>query len=522
MRSVRCAVAALVVVALTLAGGPPAHADNTAAMTFPADGRLSIELIVAAGSYEPDFLSFVANDYDDTPLCSGSCGSGVWESPSEPAGTPFDIALGELDGSFQLSDDRYALQRDGTTVWTFTRRADKKNFAYTVRLTFLPGTGPGPGSGEPAPANRPPVFTEAPQQVDGVFPQPGSFRVAAQDPDGGPVTVTWSQLPLQPVKVDCVRSADGSAATCSTTARSGLDHTGEITFTATDAPGARATTKVLVRPANYVALGDSFSSGEGAPPFDAGTDTKADKCHRSKFAWARYLDIEAPLALSGHFACSGALATNVVRDSFKTERPQTAQLRSVANVPELVTVSVGGNDVGFGDIILTCYLTGLATRGREVGAGPCINRVRRAKQDIDRLLPARLPDVYRSIGAQLTAGGRSGRVLVVGYPNIMATGTAFKAHCLWLSGGAREALVGLGTYLDTRIAQIVATTRTSGVPVSYVSTLNVLAGHELCTGDAYVEAIVPNGGKTQLSGHPTAAGQQRMRGRVDAAIAAMR
>ena len=36
---------------------------------------------------------------------------------------------------------------------------------------------------------------------------------------------------------------------------------------------------------SFIALGDSYSSGEGVPPFETGTDTHYDTCHRSQNAW---------------------------------------------------------------------------------------------------------------------------------------------------------------------------------------------------------------------------------------------
>ena len=40
---------------------------------------------------------------------------------------------------------------------------------------------------------------------------------------------------------------------------------------------------------NYVALGDSYQSGEGAGDYLAGTDTDANKCHRSVHAYPQRL-----------------------------------------------------------------------------------------------------------------------------------------------------------------------------------------------------------------------------------------
>lgn len=66
------------------------------------------------------------------------------------------------------------------------------------------------------------------------------------------------------------------------------------------------------RTINYVALGDSYSAGEGVQPFLAGTDTPSDRCHRSKYAYSRAVQL-SPLPLSrSFFACSGATTSNLL------------------------------------------------------------------------------------------------------------------------------------------------------------------------------------------------------------------
>src|SRR5947209_100739 len=39
----------------------------------------------------------------------------------------------------------------------------------------------------------------------------------------------------------------------------------------------------------YVALGDSYSAGEGLEPYQEGSDTEHDRCHRSDNAYAIYV-----------------------------------------------------------------------------------------------------------------------------------------------------------------------------------------------------------------------------------------
>src|SRR4051812_25224334 len=67
------------------------------------------------------------------------------------------------------------------------------------------------------------------------------------------------------------------------------------------------------RTLHYVALGDSYASGGGDPPFDPGTDipegAERDMCHRSTSAYPRRLKLDAGVILI-HRACSGAVTAN--------------------------------------------------------------------------------------------------------------------------------------------------------------------------------------------------------------------
>ena len=69
------------------------------------------------------------------------------------------------------------------------------------------------------------------------------------------------------------------------------------------------TTTAAERPLVYVALGDSYSSGEGAEPYDA---TPAS-CHRSATSWTRQLDTNSTdIASLDQQACSGARVEHLV------------------------------------------------------------------------------------------------------------------------------------------------------------------------------------------------------------------
>ncbi|MBO1419758.1 hypothetical protein J0670_34785 [Streptomyces sp. FH025] len=137
-------------------------------------------------------------------------------------------------------------------------------------------------------------------------------------------------------------------------------------------------------PTASVALGDSYISGEagrwmgnaaGTSGSRNGTDrawngssadpslvygtTAASGCDRSDVAEVLGASTTAQNRIN--LACSGAVTANVFRavdggQSLKGEAPQADQLATVArqNDVKLITLSIGGNDLGFSGIISNC------------------------------------------------------------------------------------------------------------------------------------------------------------------------
>ncbi|MGW0752692.1 GDSL-type esterase/lipase family protein [Streptomyces sp. NPDC002587] len=139
-------------------------------------------------------------------------------------------------------------------------------------------------------------------------------------------------------------------------------------------------------PTAVVSMGDSYISGEAGrwkgnsltnSGSRNGTDrgwvtgstydpakvygTTAGGCHRSDSAEVRSAGAIADVAVN--LACSGATSENVFRAvgggvSFKGEAPQADQLAAVAasHDVKVIALSIGGNDLGFADIIKDCAL----------------------------------------------------------------------------------------------------------------------------------------------------------------------
>jgi lysophospholipase L1-like esterase len=233
-------------------------------------------------------------------------------------------------------------------------------------------------------------------------------------------------------------------------------------------------------------MGDSYISGQGAFSYRDGTDTQNDGCHLSELSYP-FIIGAADFNSYNSIACSGATTDKIVGSltSFKGQvkdgisEDKRSKPTILANFlpgyiyqqefaatyqPEAIVVSVGGDDVGFADIVKQCVAN--------QGGGTCYDTYEdRAElaSEINRTYP-KLVHAYQTLREQ--SGGA--RVYVVGYPQIAKPGgdCGLNVH---LNADELDFSAGLITYLDSALQQAA---RTAGV--AYVDTQHALDGYRLC------------------------------------------
>jgi lysophospholipase L1-like esterase len=231
---------------------------------------------------------------------------------------------------------------------------------------------------------------------------------------------------------------------------------------------------VVAGPANaagpaYVALGDSYSAGNGAGNYDSASGN----CHRS-FSAFPYLwkNAHAPSSFSDT-ACSGAVTTDVTN----------SQLGPLNSSTGLVSITIGGNDAGFSDVMTTC-VTG--------SDSDCVNRVTTAENYVRNTLPARLDATYNAIRSHAP----NARVVVLGYPHMYDLSAWF---CVGLSDTKHQKIDEASDVLDSMLAS-----RAAAHGFVFGDVRSTFNGHELCSGDDYLHALVVS--PSWESYHPTATG----------------
>jgi hypothetical protein len=325
---------------------------------------------------------------------------------------------------------------------------------------------------------------------------------------------------------------------------------------------------VSVPPFEYVAMGDSYSAGEGNPPYYPGSDTKTSTCHRSRHAFATMITLPGqPAPVGDNFwfiACSGTVTTGITADAAFArsadeekwnkagntvwEKPQVPEAKLQAVQPQLgrgtrlVTLSVGGNDARFADVLTGCLVLAklqhkhcsdpkyTLRRGILPGAPKDPMPLKEFEPKVILLLRAHLERTYLAIHEKV----RNAEIIVAGYPDlfpVLATSsctvgapagipvTLSAADQNWLNND-------IGTLLNAAIHVAVMYVRDLGVNIRFVDPTSTFAGHTVCSKDPWIYGLRgfykgPGFPKivNPASFHPNRAGQQAYARLINACLA---
>jgi lysophospholipase L1-like esterase len=219
----------------------------------------------------------------------------------------------------------------------------------------------------------------------------------------------------------------------------------------------------------YVALGDSYSSGTGA-----GSYGNSGSCKRSANSYPQlWANANAPSSFA-FVACSGAETSDVVAN----------QVGSLTGDTTFVTISIGGNDAGFADVMTDCNL------GSD---SACVARNNEARDYVRTTLPGRLDAVYTEISSRAP----DAEVVVLGYPHIYE----LAGGCdVGLSETKRAAINGSSDVLADAIRN-----RAAAFGFTFVDGRTAFDGHEICAaGTRWLTSLT---WPIDESYHPNAAGQ---------------
>ncbi|HWC25240.1 MAG TPA: SGNH/GDSL hydrolase family protein [Solirubrobacteraceae bacterium] len=251
-------------------------------------------------------------------------------------------------------------------------------------------------------------------------------------------------------------------------------------------------------PRPYVALGDSYT----AAPLVPDQVGRPAGCGRSNRNYPSIVAAATGAASFRDVSCSSATTRQMTAAqpvAFGTNPPQFDALRSDA---QLVTIGIGGNDVGLVGAATTCLRLGLlAPSGRACrtsfarpGGGDAL---------VDRIA-ATAPKIAATLQA-IHARAPRARVLIVGYPAVAPTRGR---GCYPLVPLSHDDVAYLDEMLRRTNAMLAA--QAADNDAEYVDTYVESVGHDVCTppGTRWFEGLVPTSPAYPI--HPNALGEASM------------
>ncbi|HEX9034664.1 MAG TPA: SGNH/GDSL hydrolase family protein, partial [Streptosporangiaceae bacterium] len=163
-----------------------------------------------------------------------------------------------------------------------------------------------------------------------------------------------------------------------------------------------------------------------------------------------------------------------------------SQLGGLSASTTLVTITIGGNDVGFANVMTTCVLSSTST---------CVAAVNNAEYQAQTTLPGELNTTFTDIRAHAP----NAKIVVLDYPQFYDLSKS--STCIGLSTTDRQALNQGASVLDGVIKTAAANNGDTFVDVN-----PYFAGHQICDSSSYIISV--DWLNLSDSYHPNKNGQQ--------------
>lgn len=264
-----------------------------------------------------------------------------------------------------------------------------------------------------------------------------------------------------------------------------------------------AVTGAPASPPEYVALGDSYTSGPLLPD-----PVGVPGCLRSNHNYATIVAGVLGARPYRDVSCSGATTEHLASAQVTGDGTNPPQFEALTAGTTVVSVGIGGNDLGFGEITTRC------TSPLPLGS-PCQQQFVPGGRDVldERiaLISARLVASFAAIHQRAPRA----RIFAVGYPSIVPT--------TWTGCWPQVPFTPADVpFLRAKLEALNQAIRAAAAPsrVTYVEVYQPSAGHDACQAPAsrWVEPLVPAGPGLAL--HPNTAGMAATAAALNAALRA--
>lgn len=255
--------------------------------------------------------------------------------------------------------------------------------------------------------------------------------------------------------------------------------------------GASAPAFAAQVPVNYVNLGDSYSSGWGslAPTATVNPAYGSPACLQGGPDDVALFDQLQSVALTGDYACAGA-TVGTTTSGIPTIAEQAAKASfdgALNSSTGLVTLTAGGNDVNFGQIIAACAAdTSPDATGCQTAAAAGVAL-------------ANSVDVAGTVGTIRGFAGNA-RIAWLGYPRLFAT--SGESTTVIAGGGVMSAAAAAVFDKGTDQLNAVLAGKARGAGAQFVDVAPKFTGHEIGSSASWFNL----GPYAQFNFHPTADG----------------
>lgn len=238
---------------------------------------------------------------------------------------------------------------------------------------------------------------------------------------------------------------------------------------------------------DYVALGSSFAAGIGLGTRAPGSPVQ---CMRTTSGYPSLVAKRTGLRLVD-MSCSGSTTTHVLQGGQMLLGPQLAAIGPKA---KLVTITSGGNDVGYiGDLMAA---SGKMGRLGVWWAGP--------PQPVEARPFAAVSQNFEKIVAQIRNVAPKAKVVIVSYPAILP----MSGNCQATGVNDQQAQIGRDV-----ARQLAASTKQAAAKAgaAYVDMATASMGHDVCSSQPWTNGATAEQG---AAFHPNAAGAAAVAERV--------
>lgn len=241
-------------------------------------------------------------------------------------------------------------------------------------------------------------------------------------------------------------------------------------------------------PDTYVALGDSYTAG----PLILDQSTDPLGCLRSTKNYPNVARTKIKAAKFKDVSCSGATTTDFANTQGVTPGPNPPQFNALDATTKIVTIGIGGNDIGFSSIVKNCATLDPFSKGCKP------DYVVNGRDLLAEKIAATAPKID-AVLAETKRRAPNAKVFLVGYPTIVPETGSGCWPTVPIVGSDIVYLRGVAKNLNAMLRA-----RAQAAGVTYVDTATSSIGHDMCSSSKWVEAIIPTTDAAPV--HPNAKG----------------